>query len=155
MCLRTGRRPGQKLGSPTPAPEPLGLPLPFPQLPSTNQMEHLRIMSQADNREKERRLRQVEKEEEFQQALEKTYQALRELEGPDMKEKMKAQIRQWFIECQSVCTASGVPGVDPHSLLTRSLELLQPHPPHLFPPLAQTGLLFLYPRPNILLSLPV
>lgn len=44
----------------------------------------------------------MEKEDEFQLALVKTQDALREIEGPVMKEKMQEQIRQWFIECQSV-----------------------------------------------------
>lgn len=26
---------------------------------------------------------------------------IREIEGPDMKENMQDQIRQWFIECRS------------------------------------------------------
>ncbi|KAM4858090.1 IQ and AAA domain-containing protein 1-like [Urocitellus parryii] len=71
-------------------------------LPSTNQAERFRIMSRAKLREETRRLRQVEKEEQFQLAMEKTHQALREVEGPDLKEKMKDQIRQWFIECHAL-----------------------------------------------------
>uniref|UniRef100_A0A8C9UUD4 IQ motif containing with AAA domain 1 like n=1 Tax=Spermophilus dauricus TaxID=99837 RepID=A0A8C9UUD4_SPEDA len=71
-------------------------------LPSTNQAERLRIMSRAKLREETRRLRQVEKEEQFQLAMEKTHEALREVEGPDLKEKMKDQIRQWFIECHAL-----------------------------------------------------
>jgi hypothetical protein len=54
-------------------------------------------------------MRQVEKEEEFQEAIGKTYESLTETEGPDMKERMKDQIRQWFIECQSVSTATADP----------------------------------------------
>ncbi|KAL4669133.1 hypothetical protein H8959_007687 [Pygathrix nigripes] len=71
-------------------------------LPSPNQVEHLSIISQACLWEDVRRLRQVEKEEEFQAAMVKAHDSLAETEGPDMKEKMKEQIRQWFIECQSV-----------------------------------------------------
>ena len=56
-----------------------------------------------------RRLRQAEKEEEFQLAVVKARDHLREVEGPDMKDKMKEQIRQWFIECQSVPPASADP----------------------------------------------
>lgn len=56
--------------------------------------------------EESRRTRQVEKEEEFQEAMGKTHESLTETEGPDMKERMKDQIRQWFIECQSVSTAT-------------------------------------------------
>lgn len=54
-------------------------------------------MSQASLGGDVRRLLQTEKE--FQSAVVKTHDALRETEGPDMKEKMKVQIRQWFIEC--------------------------------------------------------
>ena len=93
-------------------------------------------MARASLREDVRRLRQVEKEEEFQLAIAKTHEALRELEGPDMKEKMKEQIRQWFIECQSVSPASPDPTLSPSS---------PPPPqgvaPHLFCPLVQTGFL--------------
>uniref|UniRef100_A0A8D1KMR5 IQ and AAA domain-containing protein 1-like n=1 Tax=Sus scrofa TaxID=9823 RepID=A0A8D1KMR5_PIG len=71
-------------------------------LPSSSQADHLDIMARASLREDVRRLRQVEKEEEFQLAIAKTHEALRELEGPDMKEKMKEQIRQWFIECHAL-----------------------------------------------------
>ncbi|CAO2603641.1 IQ and AAA domain-containing protein 1-like, partial [Lemmus lemmus] len=49
-----------------------------------------------------RRARQVEKEEEFQDAIGKTHSSLTEIEGPDIKEKMKDQIRQWFIECHAL-----------------------------------------------------
>uniref|UniRef100_A0A8C6DAR3 IQ motif containing with AAA domain 1 like n=1 Tax=Moschus moschiferus TaxID=68415 RepID=A0A8C6DAR3_MOSMO len=49
-----------------------------------------------------RRLWQTEKEEEFQLAVVKAHEHLREVEGPDMKEKMKEQIRQWFIECHAL-----------------------------------------------------
>lgn len=59
-------------------------------------------MSVANLRKDVKRFRQIEKEEEFQMATVKTHDALRETEGPDMREKMKDQIRQWFIECQSV-----------------------------------------------------
>uniref|UniRef100_A0A8C0W842 ATPase AAA-type core domain-containing protein n=1 Tax=Castor canadensis TaxID=51338 RepID=A0A8C0W842_CASCN len=49
-----------------------------------------------------RRLRQMEKEEEFQLAIAKTHDSLIDTEGPDMREKMKDQIRQWFIECHAL-----------------------------------------------------
>ncbi|XP_036086113.1 IQ and AAA domain-containing protein 1-like [Rousettus aegyptiacus] len=49
-----------------------------------------------------RRLLQVEKEEEYQLAVVKTQDTLKETEGPDLKEKMKEQIRQWFIECHAL-----------------------------------------------------
>nr|XP_023403846.1 IQ and AAA domain-containing protein 1-like [Loxodonta africana] len=71
-------------------------------LPSPNETEHLGILSQACLREDVRRLRQMEKEEEFQLAMTQTHDSLMEIEGPDMKEKMKEQIRQWFIECHAL-----------------------------------------------------
>ncbi|XP_057647197.1 IQ and AAA domain-containing protein 1-like [Chionomys nivalis] len=71
-------------------------------LPSANQTAHLSILTQAFLGEESRRVRQVEKEEEFQDAIGKTHDSLTETEGPDMKEKMKDQIRQWFIECHAL-----------------------------------------------------
>ncbi|XP_069100426.1 dynein regulatory complex protein 11-like [Pleurodeles waltl] len=46
-----------------------------------------------------RRAKREEYEEEYQQALVTIKDKLMEVEGPDMKEQMKDQIRQWFIEC--------------------------------------------------------
>ncbi|XP_062854919.1 dynein regulatory complex protein 11 [Trichomycterus rosablanca] len=46
-----------------------------------------------------RRVRQEEHKEEYQNAQISITKSLREMEGPDMKETMKDQIRQWFIEC--------------------------------------------------------
>ncbi|XP_069317655.1 IQ and AAA domain-containing protein 1-like [Eulemur rufifrons] len=71
-------------------------------LPPPSQVEHLDIMSQACLGDDIRRHRQREKEEEFQAAMEKAHSFLRETEGPDMKEKMKEQICQWFIECHAL-----------------------------------------------------
>ncbi|KAI5942696.1 IQ and AAA domain-containing protein 1-like [Manis javanica] len=53
-------------------------------------------------REDVRRLRQLEEEEESQVAIVKTHNSLKETEGPDTKEKMKEQIRQWFMECHAL-----------------------------------------------------
>ena len=36
----------------------------------------------------------------FQKALVTVKDKLAEIEGPEMKEKMQDQIRQWFIECR-------------------------------------------------------
>lgn len=47
-----------------------------------------------------RRQKQREHEEDYQKAISTVTDKLRELEGPDIKEAMKDQIRQWFIECQ-------------------------------------------------------
>ena len=41
-------------------------------------------------------------EQEYQQALITIKDKIRENEGPDMKESMQDQIRQWFIEVRSV-----------------------------------------------------
>ncbi|KAL6081708.1 hypothetical protein STEG23_005615 [Scotinomys teguina] len=71
-------------------------------LPSSDQTARLGILSQAIIGDESRRVRQVEKEEEFQDAIRKTHNSLTETEGPDMKEKMKDQIRQWFIECHAL-----------------------------------------------------
>ncbi|XP_006873767.1 PREDICTED: putative IQ and AAA domain-containing protein 1-like [Chrysochloris asiatica] len=69
-------------------------------IPSPNEMEHKGTLSQACLGKDVRRLRQTEKEEEFQLAMTQTHDFLIDTEGPDIKEKMKEQIRQWFIECQ-------------------------------------------------------
>jgi len=47
-----------------------------------------------------RRTTQDEHEREYQQALITVKDKIRESEGPDMKESMQEQIRQWFIECR-------------------------------------------------------
>nr|XP_021548477.1 IQ and AAA domain-containing protein 1-like [Neomonachus schauinslandi] len=88
-------------------------------LPSPpNQVGNVGVVCQAGFGEDIRRIRQIEKEEEFQLAMVKTHDSLKETEGPDMKEKLKEQIRQWFIECQSVSPASADPTFNPSSLLT-------------------------------------
>ncbi|XP_078509026.1 dynein regulatory complex protein 11-like isoform X3 [Lissotriton helveticus] len=46
-----------------------------------------------------RRAKRDAYEEEYQEALVTVKDRLMEVEGPDMKEQMKDQIRQWFIEC--------------------------------------------------------
>ncbi|XP_053360215.1 dynein regulatory complex protein 11-like [Clarias gariepinus] len=46
-----------------------------------------------------RRKKQEEHEEDYHKAMISISKILRETEGPDMKETMKGQIRQWFIEC--------------------------------------------------------
>ncbi|XP_069472090.1 dynein regulatory complex protein 11 [Ambystoma mexicanum] len=45
---------------------------------------------------------QEEHEVDYQQALVQVKDNLRELEGPDIKETLQEQIRQWFIECRHV-----------------------------------------------------
>uniref|UniRef100_A0A674JSA1 IQ motif containing with AAA domain 1 like n=1 Tax=Terrapene triunguis TaxID=2587831 RepID=A0A674JSA1_9SAUR len=49
-----------------------------------------------------RRLRQADYEAEYQQALVNIQEGLYEVEGPDMREEMKEQLRQWFIECHDL-----------------------------------------------------
>lgn len=86
------------------------------------------IMPQGCCREDVRRLHQLEEEEESQVAIVKTHNSLKETEGPDTKEKMKEQIRQWFMECQSVSAASADPALRlllscpqcPHACLSSS-----------------------------------
>jgi len=48
----------------------------------------------------ERRKTQEVHEQDYQQALISIKEKLRETEGPDMKETLMDQIRQWFIECR-------------------------------------------------------
>ncbi|KAL4635364.1 IQ and AAA domain-containing protein 1 [Arapaima gigas] len=49
--------------------------------------------------EARRRRKQEEYQEDFQKAIVSVTGKLRDIEGPDMRESMKDQIRQWFIEC--------------------------------------------------------
>uniref|UniRef100_W5KQ89 Zgc:153738 n=1 Tax=Astyanax mexicanus TaxID=7994 RepID=W5KQ89_ASTMX len=53
----------------------------------------------AEDTKNRRRIRQEEHEEDYQKSIISITNSLREVEGPDMKENMKDQIRQWFIEC--------------------------------------------------------
>ena len=57
-------------------------------------------MSFAVKTEADRRKTQELHEQEYQQSLITTKDKIRETEGPDMKETMMDQIRQWFIECR-------------------------------------------------------
>ena len=68
-----------------------------PPLPSNlkNTPQALSLKTEGD-----RRLTQERHEEEFQQALITVKDKIRDGEGPDMKETMQDQIRQWFIECR-------------------------------------------------------
>ena len=47
-----------------------------------------------------RRAVQQENEREYQKALVSIKDKLREVEGPEIRENMQDQIRQWFIECR-------------------------------------------------------
>lgn len=55
---------------------------------------------QAKKTEEKRREIVKHNEKEFQQALVSIKERVRQTEGPDMKERMIAQIRQWFLECR-------------------------------------------------------
>lgn len=57
-------------------------------------------METAKKVENIRRTTQDLHEQEYQQALITIKDKIRETEGPDMKENMQEQIRQWFIECR-------------------------------------------------------
>ncbi|XP_067391780.1 IQ and AAA domain-containing protein 1-like isoform X3 [Emydura macquarii macquarii] len=59
-------------------------------------------MLRAQLGEEFRRLRQADYEAEYQQALVNIREGLYEMEGPDMQEEMKEQLRQWFIECHDL-----------------------------------------------------
>ena len=56
----------------------------------------------ASKTEQARRVTQKMHENEYQQALVTIKDKIRETEGPDIKETMMDQIRQWFIECRYV-----------------------------------------------------
>ncbi|NP_001073437.3 uncharacterized protein LOC558115 [Danio rerio] len=54
----------------------------------------------AQNNKALRRTRQEEHEDDYQKSIGSVVHQLREVEGSEMKETMKDQIRQWFIECR-------------------------------------------------------
>ncbi|ELU03195.1 hypothetical protein CAPTEDRAFT_153643 [Capitella teleta] len=68
-----------------------------PPLPTNLKMlpQNLAVKTETD-----RRRTQEIHEQEYQQALITIKDKIRESEGPDMKERMQDQIRQWFIECR-------------------------------------------------------
>jgi IQ and AAA domain-containing protein len=70
--------------------EPMPLPKDLKQLP-----QH-----QAKKTEDRRRDIVKHNEKEFQNALVTIKEKLRQGEGPDIKERMISQIRQWFLECR-------------------------------------------------------
>merc|ERR1712241_1348865 len=57
-------------------------------------------MTLASKTEGQRRVTQEMHEQEYQQALITVKDKIRESEGPNIKETMMDQIRQWFIECR-------------------------------------------------------
>lgn len=116
----SGTSGGQVSGAGSSSLSPLSpsAPFPLPQLPSSTQGAPSGFNAVASLGDSVRRLLQVEKEEEYQLAVVKTQDTLKETEGPDLKEKMKEQIRQWFIECQSVNPRPSRLGPPPLPLLT-------------------------------------
>jgi hypothetical protein len=70
--------------------EPTPLPRDSKQLPQYQQ------------RKTEERRRDIQKhnENEYSQALVTIKEKLKQAEGPDIKERMQNQIRQWFLECR-------------------------------------------------------
>ncbi|XP_067326692.1 IQ and AAA domain-containing protein 1-like [Anolis sagrei] len=56
-------------------------------------------MIRAQLGEELRRMRQADYEAEYQEALDHVRDAIYEAEGPCMREALKEQLRQWFIEC--------------------------------------------------------
>ena len=67
--------------------------------PGPNNPKHT-PQSMAASTESNRRVTQEIHEKEYQQALITIKDKIRDSEGPDMKETMMDQIRQWFIECR-------------------------------------------------------
>ncbi|CAF2087238.1 unnamed protein product [Rotaria magnacalcarata] len=61
-----------------------------------------RLLADVRAHEDERRKRQEKHEITYQQALIATREKIKQTEGPDMKERLQEQIRQWFIECRNV-----------------------------------------------------
>jgi hypothetical protein len=59
-----------------------------------------RLLGDVRAHEDERRKRQEKHEINYQQALIATREKIKQTEGPDMKERLQDQIRQWFIECR-------------------------------------------------------
>ena len=55
---------------------------------------------QAQQVEASRRLVQEEHEAEYQRALVHIKESVVSVEGPDIRETLQEQIRQWFIECR-------------------------------------------------------
>lgn len=70
--------------------EPTPLPKDLKQLPQY----------QAKKTEERRREMVKHNEQEYQQSLVSVKEKLRLAEGPDMKERLMNQIRQWFLECR-------------------------------------------------------
>jgi hypothetical protein len=64
----------------------------------------LKQLPQYAAKKTEERRREIVKhnEKEYQQGLVSIKEKIRQAEGPDMKERMISQIRQWFLECRLI-----------------------------------------------------
>uniref|UniRef100_A0A4W5PMZ9 Uncharacterized protein n=1 Tax=Hucho hucho TaxID=62062 RepID=A0A4W5PMZ9_9TELE len=71
----------------------LGMVPPEQQRPSVAQLKAQQV-------EATRRLVQEENEAEYQRALVSIKESVRAVDGPDLRETLQEQIRQWFIECR-------------------------------------------------------
>uniref|UniRef100_H3AKF9 Zgc:153738 n=1 Tax=Latimeria chalumnae TaxID=7897 RepID=H3AKF9_LATCH len=67
-----------------------------------DQVEPIPAVICAQENEEERRVRQEKYDMEYQQALLDVKAKMTQLEGADLREAMKDQIRQWFLECHDV-----------------------------------------------------
>lgn len=56
------------------------------------------IIAQAT--EESNRVKQKKYEEDYQKSVKVVTNQLRDMEGEDMRNNMKSQIRQWFFECR-------------------------------------------------------
>jgi len=73
----------------------------FVGMKSPKEIPFKETQKHASNEVKEhRRVVQEEYERDYQKALNTVKEKLTEIEGPEMKEQMQDQIRQWFIECR-------------------------------------------------------
>uniref|UniRef100_M3XIE1 Zgc:153738 n=1 Tax=Latimeria chalumnae TaxID=7897 RepID=M3XIE1_LATCH len=70
--------------------------------PDSNFTKPIPAVICAQENEEERRVRQEKYDMEYQQALLDVKAKMTQLEGADLREAMKDQIRQWFLECHDV-----------------------------------------------------
>ena len=72
-----------------------------PQVPPEQQQQRPSVAQlKAQQVETTRRLVQEENEAEYQRALVSIKESVRAVDGPDLRETLQEQIRQWFIECR-------------------------------------------------------
>lgn len=80
-------------------PRPSSLPI-FLKVMEPGQWKLCPAAATAQRNEASRRVKQEEHERDYQDSLVTVTNKLRDVEGPDMKENMKTQLRQWFFECR-------------------------------------------------------